>query len=251
MTYYSLILILRKEDMGLQNWKKPIDIASSLSSDIQSEKWNFNRFNGTIEVRFDIPEEKMNKLEKIGNEMKERDEIENYKVGKWSQPDFIQISHYVSSECAVKFSEEVARDPELSEALFIEKIISTEQEDQNKLFSFYYCLVHSFLKLLNFDPELIWEYKRKSLIDFERVMEIAKNCIDEKMRKEVNKIDKEDMPSFCERFVHLFFNCIGWQKVPLEKKEGEIQIVDVESNVRNMLYLSVMWSYLSNSLNEN
>lgn len=251
MSYVVVSITLREDDRGVGNWTRPIDIARGISLQVEAQDWNFNRYDGRVNLRFDIKDTETEELREVADNLVSREGIEEYETESWSELGFVELAHSISTECAVRFREESGSRSELSNVMSAESLIDLVQSnDQHKLFSTLYCFLHFLLQELDFRHAIIWDYQRQSLIEPEVMEEVAESCVTEGMRERVNEIEDRDMPSFCQRFVHLFINCIGWQKAGLRASGGETQTINIEANVRSRLLQSVFWNQLASTFEE-
>lgn len=250
MSYYTINLELNKQEP--LDWKAPIEIAASLHAKSKPEaRWNFNRYNNRISVRFDIEEQGKEHVEKVAQKMSMEGLINSYNwcEGAWDEPKFVQIAHEIATDCALKFKDEVNRDQELDEWMSLPKLNALAQQGElYKLISFFYCLTHSLLDILDFSFEWIWEYKRHITEDLEtKIRAVASASILTSTLEQVNRINREDYPSFVERFIHLFFNCISRQNVPLQQSDGQKINFLIEPRVTREILDSVLWYELGKS----
>lgn len=245
MTYYTLTLEANPDDQGIGNWKRAIDHVLAFPQECEAvDEWNFNRYNGEIETRFDITHDAEEDVKAVAERMRNRGEIQGYEPGEWNEPDFVQSAHAIATECAIRFRTRVDDIDDLDELMSAETILRLLGENnQYQWFASMYCLIGVFLDNLGSQHRIVWDYKRKSWMDFSKIQKAASACVTQEMQERASRVDDEDLPSFTERFVHLFLNCIGWQKVPVQIND-ENQLIEVERHVNQRFLFSTVWNQL-------
>lgn len=243
MSYQQLNLYVEKNDF--ENIKKTIDLAVCIPSRLKDdlEGWAFSKYSEggpRIAVRLNFKrEEDMKKAEDLAEELKKSGRIQKYdwQPEGWGGPDFVIKAAEIATECSCKFRELLEKYPVINDTLTKEIA-----QDTKRPISFLYCLLSSLLDTLA-NVTIIWEYQRWSRIPYEKVKKMTAGWITSKP-----SISDEQYPSFLERFVHHFLNCIGMREILFiketggEKKEKRIHI---EGEVTAYLLFSKLWSTLA------
>lgn len=251
MVYKKMDLFLNKEDF--YNQIKSIEIAEEIPSKIKEglEGWNFNKYSRKkkftkITVRFDFRDgEKQKKAQALAEKLKERGVIESYsELEKWEEPEFVIKAHEIITNYAIEFKK-MAKKPNIKRIL---EFRNYEGYKVQHIISLFYCLIASLLKNLGFEQGVIWAYKRHienapSPIQYEEIREMTREWVKESDKKRVKNIDKNNLPSFVERFTHLFFNCTGFQVVKKTRKKR----IRLEPKVKFKMLFSELWSKIRSS----
>jgi len=102
MSYCTITLELSKQ--GQPDWKAAIEIVAILHSRSKPEaRWNFNRYNQRISVRFDIEVQGKEHMEEVVQKMISEGPTNSYSWGEdfCREPNFVQIAHEIATGCCL------------------------------------------------------------------------------------------------------------------------------------------------------
>jgi len=189
------------------------------------------------------------KTEEIAKQLKERGEIEEFYWldDLWREPEFTVVAHEIATKCALKFKELLEYNTGIRNIVRGEFDSYLREFEFYRLLSFFYNLTSSLLANLHFDLNIIWEYERHSPIRYEEVKGMTSQWVSEEDREMVKRLNKPNIPSFLERFIHTFFNCLGLQWIPVRINE-EIRHTYLEGEVIRRILDSQLWFELGSTL---